>query len=98
VIYRYRILPEVKFEYVSPSVFAVTGYTSEEFYADSKLFESLIHTDDLLLFKQYTNNPSLPTLKYRLIHKDKSTVYIEQKYHPTYDHKNHEYVKAEKLI
>jgi two-component system sporulation sensor kinase C len=88
VIYRYRILPVVKFEYISPSVFVVTGYTSEDFYADSKLFESLIHPDDLLLFKQYTNNPSLPNhlpLKYRLIHKDKSTVYIEQKYHPTYD-------------
>ncbi|AIF51662.1 ATP-binding protein [Pelosinus sp. UFO1] len=88
VIYRFRILPEVKFEYVSPSVFAVTGYTSENFYTDSQLFESLIHPDDLLLFKQYTNNPSLRNhlpFKYRLIHKDKSTVYIEQNYHPTYD-------------
>jgi two-component system sporulation sensor kinase C len=88
VIYRYRILPEVKFEYISPSVVAVTGYTSEEFYADAKLFESLIHPDDLLMFKQYTNNPSSPNnlpLKYCLIHKDKSRVYIEQKYLPIYD-------------
>ncbi|MCC5468011.1 PAS domain-containing sensor histidine kinase [Pelosinus baikalensis] len=87
VIYRYRILPDTKFEYVSPSVFAVTGYTAEEFYADSKLFENLIHPDDLLLFKQSTNNPpsnELP-LKYCLIRKDKNTVHVEQKYHPTYD-------------
>ncbi|MCC5468637.1 PAS domain-containing protein [Pelosinus sp. Bkl1] len=88
VIYRIRILPELKVEYISPSILAVTGYTSEKFYADSQLFESLIHPDDLLLFKQYANNPSLRNhlpFKYRLIHKDKSTVYIEQNYHPTYD-------------
>jgi len=88
VIYRYRILPEAKFEYVSPSVFAVTGYTSDDFYADAKLFERLIHPDDLLLFKQYTSNPILPNdlpLKYCLLHKDNSKVSIEQKYLPICD-------------
>ena len=87
VIYRFQLLPEKKFEYISPSVFQMTGYTSEEYYAKPSLFKQLIHPDDLWVFKTYTDNPSWPMnipIDYRLVHKNKSVIYIEQKFVPIY--------------
>ena len=34
VFFRYIIYPEYKLDYISPSVFELTGYTQEEFYAN----------------------------------------------------------------
>ncbi|HEY5996499.1 MAG TPA: PAS domain S-box protein, partial [Candidatus Deferrimicrobiaceae bacterium] len=46
VIYLYRLQPERGFEYVSPSVTRITGYTPEEHYADPELGYRLVHADD----------------------------------------------------
>lgn len=94
VIYRYELLPKAKFEYVSPSILGITGYTPEEHYADAKLFVNLIHHEDLPLFDNFINNPlclSNLSLRYRLIRKDHITIWIEQKFVPIYD-------KTDKLI
>ncbi|MEE8349275.1 MAG: PAS domain S-box protein [Acidobacteriota bacterium] len=45
-IYRYRILPTRGFEYISPAVTDITGYTPEEYYADPELFVKISHPDD----------------------------------------------------
>lgn len=47
VVYRFRLEPTPGFEYVSPSIAAITGHTPEEHYADPELGRSLIHPDDL---------------------------------------------------
>lgn len=47
IIYRLRIEPSVAFDYISPSVEAVTGYPAEDFYRNPGLLRSLIHSDDL---------------------------------------------------
>lgn len=91
VIYRYELLPKTKFEYVSPSILAITGYTPEEHYADAKLFASLIHHEDLPRFDNFINNPlclNNLSLRYRLIRKDHITIWIEQKFVPIYDKTN----------
>lgn len=46
VIFRYSMYPEPHYEYVSPSIEAMTGYTPEEFYSDPILGFRLIHPDD----------------------------------------------------
>ncbi|HET6439520.1 MAG TPA: PAS domain-containing protein [Anaeromyxobacter sp.] len=46
VAFRVRLGPPVTFEYVSPSVTALTGYTPDEFYRDSSLGERVVHPDD----------------------------------------------------
>jgi DNA-binding response OmpR family regulator len=46
VVWRYRLVPEPGFEYVSPSVFALTGYTPAEHYADPDLGRRIVHPDD----------------------------------------------------
>jgi len=92
IIYHYQILPEDKIEYISPSVLAITGYTPEEYYTDNNLFFNLIHPDDHILFNDFINN--LPNsielpLTLRLVQKDKTTLWIEQKCVPIYDKKGH---------
>src|SRR3954447_22993860 len=46
VVWRYRLLPEPGFEYVSPSVFALTGYTPADHYANPDLGRRIVHPDD----------------------------------------------------
>ncbi|CQR71852.1 ATP-binding protein [Sporomusa ovata] len=91
VIYYYQLLPEEKIEYINPSVLAVTGYSPEDYYADNKLIFTLIHPDDHSLLDDFINN--LPhsievPLTIRLVNKDKTTLWLEQKCVPIYDEKN----------
>jgi PAS domain S-box-containing protein len=46
VFFRYRLAPNPGFDYLSPSVFALTGYPVEAFMADPDLFRTLVHPDD----------------------------------------------------
>ncbi len=45
IIYRYRVTPTRCFEYISPAVTAITGYTPEEYYADRNLVFKISHKD-----------------------------------------------------
>ncbi len=51
IIWRVRLLPEQAFEYVSPSVFALTGYTPAEHYADPDLGRRIVHPADAPLLE-----------------------------------------------
>lgn len=88
VIYYYRLLPTTKLDYISPAIFSITGYTSEEYYADEKLVFNLIYPDDRHVFDNFINNPSQAnklSITLRLVRKDKIIVWIEQKCMLIYD-------------
>jgi PAS domain S-box-containing protein len=92
IIYSYQLLPEAKIKYISPSVLLVTGYTAEEYYADNTLIFNLLHPDDHCLFNDFISN--LPNsielpLTLRLVHRDKTILWIESKCVPLYDKKGH---------
>ena len=88
VIYRLRLFPETKIEYISPSVFTVTGYHPAEYYNDNRLIFHVIYPDDRVQFDNFINSlhgkNDLP-LALRLVRKDKSLVWVEQKCVPIYD-------------
>jgi two-component system sporulation sensor kinase C len=88
VIYYYRLLPVAKIDYISPAIFPLTGYTSREYYADEKLVFNLIYPDDRHVFDNFINNPSqaneLP-ITLRLVRKDNTILWIEQKCILIYD-------------
>lgn len=91
VIYYYR-MPEAAIEYISPSVLTVTGYAPEEYYADNKLILQLIHPDDCSQLDDFINN--LPgsverPLTIRVLRKDKTPIWVEQKCVPIYDEQKH---------
>ena len=45
--YRYRFLPTNGYDYVSPAVEEIMGYSPDEFYADPDFDEHVIHPEDL---------------------------------------------------
>jgi PAS domain S-box-containing protein len=91
VIYHFQTLPKAKIEYISPSALTVTGYSPDEYYADNSLIHRLIHPDDQSLFNDFINNfprsIKIP-LTIRLVRKDHTSLWIEQKCVPIYDEKN----------
>ncbi len=86
IIYRYQLLPIAKFEYASPSIYLVTGYTPEEYYEDANLLLSLIHPDDVAQFYRFLHDHQLKRQphSFRLIKRDKSTIWVEQTCVPIY--------------
>lgn len=88
VIFLYKMLPEAKIEYISPSITAVTGYSPEEYYADAKLLINTIHPDDVEIFETYIKDAAqsspLP-LTLRIIRKDQAISWVEQNIVPVFD-------------
>lgn len=88
VIFRLRIRPKLSFEYISPSIMKLTGYTPSDFYKEPKLLFSLIYTIDHPLLRMSIKdilsiNDHLLTL--RLIKPNQEIVWIEQKSTPIFD-------------
>ena len=76
-----QLLPEYKFDYVSPSCIPITGYTPEEFYADPYLARKCWYPDDIQTFsekypKETFTLPEGPQ-EIRWIRKDGSIIWIE---------------------
>ncbi len=87
LIYRYRLGPEPRFEYVSPSATAITGYTPEEHYADPELELKLVHPEDRPLLQKVLRgeiNPDAP-LVLRWTRKDGTIIWTEQVNTPIFD-------------
>jgi PAS domain S-box-containing protein len=81
LLYRYRLPPDRGFDYVSPSAKTITGFGPEDFYADPRLTDSLVHPDDAATIASIRNDLTLVerprTLRW--IHRDGSVVWIEER-------------------
>jgi PAS domain S-box-containing protein len=84
VIFRYRLVPTLGYDYVSPSIETITGYAPEEFYADPSLAISLIHPEDRALVENLMQSPESPLLL-RCRHREGRLVWIEQRNKPVRD-------------
>ncbi|MEW6401886.1 MAG: PAS domain S-box protein [Chloroflexota bacterium] len=81
LIYRYEISPKRGFSYVGPSAAAMTGYTSEEHYADPDLGFKLVHPDDRPILEataQGKIEPGQPIVL-RWVRKDGRIIWTEQR-------------------
>ncbi len=94
IVYRYSFFPENKYEYVSPSIYVLTGYSPEEFYADPYLGFKIIHPDDLhmtgeseQILKERSDVKSVinDQLVMRWIRKDGRIIWTETKSKPIFD-------------
>lgn len=87
LIYLYRLLPERRFEYVSPSSVKMTGYTPDEHYADPDLGMKLVHADDRHLLPDMTKEAAIlhKPLVLRWVRKDGRILWTEQRNIPILD-------------
>jgi PAS domain S-box-containing protein len=85
VAYRYRLHPP-GFDYVSPAVTEVTGYTPEEHYADPELGFKIVHPDDFQRLRHVIESvPDGSPLVLRWIAKDGRVFWTEQRNVPVFD-------------
>jgi len=91
VIYRYTFHPAKGFEYISPSVAKLTGYLPTDFYASPTLIYTVVHPSDHPILKLFLNEITLAEqlLTLRLIRRDHSLIWIEQKSVPLFDPEGH---------
>ncbi|SMB79879.1 PAS domain S-box-containing protein/diguanylate cyclase (GGDEF) domain-containing protein [Desulfonispora thiosulfatigenes DSM 11270] len=70
-----------KLQYVSPSCERISGYASEEFLDNPRLFESIILGEDLEIWKSHhheiANRDKMYEKQFRILHKDGYIVWIE---------------------
>ncbi len=85
VIFRYRFIPTPGYEYISPAVTAITGYTPQEYYADPDLDFNIIHPDDRQTLQRMIEQPLSDPHALRWIRKDGAIVWLEHHNAPIYD-------------
>ncbi len=87
VIYRYRLIPSPCFEYISPSVTKMTGYSPDEFYSAHDILKTIIHTCDWPLFEMFLANvdSSEQPLSIRFVRRDQVVIWVEQTSVPLFD-------------
>src|SRR5918998_2412657 len=84
VIYRYRFKPTPGYEYISPSITPMTGYTQQDCYADPDISNKMVHPNDRHLLRDFLQSPEAP-LTLRWLHKDGRVLWIEPRFKPLYD-------------
>jgi len=87
VIYRYRLGEKPGYEYVSPAITALTGYTPEECYSDPEIDLKIVHPDDhgvLAAMRRFPAASSGPFML-RWLRKDGTMIWMEIRRTPIYD-------------
>jgi len=86
VIYRYRLRPTPGFEYVSPAITNITGYTPEEHYSDPELILKATHPEDRWVVEEIMSGKTgMETPLVRWLRKDGSPVWISSQNVAAYD-------------
>jgi PAS domain S-box-containing protein/putative nucleotidyltransferase with HDIG domain len=79
IIYRFRVVPRLVVDYVSPAIFPLIGYTPEEFYNDPRLAIRIVHPEDRSILQDVVARKvaaSTP-VNYRVYRKDGSLIWLE---------------------
>jgi PAS domain S-box-containing protein len=88
IIFRYRQLPSLGFDYISPAVLRISGYMPEEFYADPLLIFKIVHPDSRSFLQEITSRPQdyleRPVVLH-WVHKNGESIWTEQRSVPIYD-------------
>ena len=85
VIFRIKLKPEIEFEYVSPVVEEIGGYTPEELYADPGLLWSVVEPEDVEKIERILQSSSPSTEIVRWRHKDGRTYWTDAHHVPILD-------------
>lgn len=88
VVYRLQLAPDFKFEYVSPALYSLTGYTPEEYYADPSVIYKLVPANAQCLIDNLMSGTCQlrENVTMQWIHKDGRVIWLEHSIVPIYDH------------
>jgi len=90
IIFRYELLPQKGFSFISPSVTKITGYSTDEFYSDPDLAYKIMHPDDKQIFDKVDKGEIKidELLSFRVFNKDGNLVWLELKAIPIFEGKD----------
>lgn len=81
LIYRIRLIPEMCYEFISPSVKKFTGYNPDDYYQNPRIAFNSVHPDDRHIFEasMLGKRSFASPLILRWYHKNGSTVWAEHR-------------------
>ena len=87
IIFQYDITNTRAFEYISPSVMKMTGYTPEEFYADPQMAQNIVYSQDRAQFlaSQKYRETYASDSEMRWVRKDGVVIWVEIRSMPLHD-------------
>ena len=85
IIFRYRFADPRGIEYISPAFSRISGYSVEEFLADSELHRMIVHPEDRDMLETVLRERLAGPSDLRWIAKDGSVVWTEQRNSLVYD-------------
>lgn len=86
IIYRYRVNAPRGFEYVSPAVTAITGYTVESHYADPELWLKVVHDSDRATLQRWMVGEGLSQpVVLQWFHQDERRIWTEHRAVPIHN-------------
>ena len=87
IIYRYKLVPKLEYEYISPSVKRNLGYEPERYYTDPKFGYRIVHPDDRNTIKEIHmgNFDFSKPIEIRLIHKNGTVIWYEETITPFFN-------------
>lgn len=93
IVYRLRLVPEFVFEYISPALYSLAGYTPEEFYAHPGVIYKLMHPQEHYILDNLVSGKPLELdlkkpLTMQWLHRDGRLIWVEQSTVPIYDEHN----------
>jgi PAS domain S-box-containing protein len=83
VMFRYCFVPTPHFEYISPAIQRITGYTPEAYYADPALALAIVYAEeDRMRLRQMarSGHAGQQSLELRIVHRDGHVIWIEQRF------------------
>ncbi len=82
IIYRLGFVPELHFEYISPAIQEVAGYTPEELYAAPEAARHLVHPEDQPLIAALAQTAEQPgnAVRTRWQRKDGEYIWLEHRF------------------
>lgn len=89
LIFRFRLVPEQKFEFVNPYCLTLCGYTPEEFYQHPEIGFSMIYKEDQAQFNEASDGTMLYKRPFSLrwVRKDGRIIWVEMRNTPVFDDK-----------
>jgi two-component system cell cycle sensor histidine kinase/response regulator CckA len=77
IVYRIRLVPTMAYEYISPSVEPILGYSPDEYYANAELGVRNVHPDDRAAVMDPATVPSI----IRAVTRDGRAIHLEVRNH-----------------
>lgn len=86
IILRFHFQPEMAYEYISPAVSGITGYSPEEFYANPALGAQIVLEQDKSIFEHLIQGDihEVEALEMRWVCKDGNVIWTEHHYTPVW--------------